>query len=376
MNHFAYRMGARFTARLLGLVLLGFLLLPLAGADTGSRYVPSLWVVTRHALVRLSATDGAELKRVDFSWRLKPKAIAESAIDGEVWVLFRRSLRAWSATGIPLVEVSLSRPRHHGDDNSDGHSQATLAVDVKGGVLWLSRGRRLYRYNLQGKLQARLKFHRRIRAITLDTAHSVLWVATGRTIKAYNATGEKIHGIMLGGWSRVKALAWPNKLSGLWVLRGRRLSRYSADGTRVLDFRLPRRLGRRMTSDGSGALWVVGGGRMARIDSSGLIEFVLRPFAREDDDDRVALVANPGDHSAWVAARHRLAHVSAVGVVLKTIDLNHDDEGEQKRHHHKGRDLGSVYALALWADVIPPRPVMWEPAPRRSKFIIGIPAPG
>ncbi|MGH8126910.1 MAG: RHS repeat-associated core domain-containing protein [Gammaproteobacteria bacterium] len=335
---------------LFGVVVLLALAVPVSGTE--SNYTPSLWVAADQALVRLSADDGTLLDEIDQTGP-PPYAAAESATDGELWVLFHHQLDAWSAEGAPLVSVSLPQDVHV----SALHT--ALAVDTAGGVVWLMGNNTLYRFDMQGNLLGSVETAHWIAGISFDPKHSQLWVAAGNQLTAYAADGSVMGSFALAGHGLIRALAYSDMLSSLWVIRGDDLYRYTvSDGMIATQIDLPYYADRFLAADGSGAVWAGGYGSLSRVDGSGLVEFTLSNLS-DPLSIFVGLVANSSDHSVWLATRPlfwflglgKLIHVGADSTVLQTIHL--DD--------HPGYG-GAVDALALYAAAAPPTLTFTAPA--------------
>src|SRR5262249_58282272 len=65
------------------------------------------------------------------------------------------------------------------------------------------------------------------------------------------------------------------------------------------------------------------------------------------------LVAHPADHAAWVAGHKALVQVSAQGALLQHLEFNGPAPDL--------RLAGTIQAMALYADVIPPSLVFTAP---------------
>jgi len=117
---------------------------------------------------------------------------------------------------------------------------------------------------------------------------------------------------------------------------------YAADG--VLQWETAMDKPPRLASDGQGGVWLATTKDLLRMDHAGQLLFTMQPFAGRDTI--VALVADPADQSAWVASHKALSQVSAQGLTLQqlTFDGSNPDL----------RLAGSIQAVALYADVLPP----------------------
>jgi|GEM_PF-1415290 len=337
----------------------------MGAARAGSNYVPLLWLGAGHSLLRVSATDGALLDRIDTGHH-KVEALATDRVTGTVWMLRHHDLQAYDRTGQQLHDISLDHHVH-----ADAH-HAALAVDHAGGVLWLVGHDRLYRFGLDGDALGTVRPRKEPEALALDRGGSILWTVGHGTATAYgtngqvektfslrSSDGDRKHG--RHGWhGHVEGLAYSPSLQSLWVLGHHQLYRYeTADGTLAAKVSLPHHDAELVAADGSGAVWVAGHHGLARIDGSGAVDLALShiPGLR---GHFVALAADPADQSVWAVSEHALVHVGSGGAVLQTVSL---DEHHHEHGRHHGHDhIGPVRAAALWADTTPPALSVIAPA--------------
>lgn len=245
-----------------------------------------------------------------------------------------------------------------------GDAPAGMAVDAAAGNVWIGIHRRLYRLDLNGSLQATLDLGRGVTGLALDRSRSHLWVAEQRSIVVLDKVGNIVSTVYLSRPDRPTAIAYDAYLDQVWVVFEHELVRYDHNGNQVFDMRLPPKadLDDFLVADGTGGLWAAGDHTVAHFDQSGLLQFSLQPFASDPDNDGDAdhvqkildLVADPLNHSAWVASRRYLKQYSTDSTLLQTVDSHTwlGDSGSDGDHRRD--DNHGIHHVALYADTIPP----------------------
>src|SRR5262249_37783405 len=128
----------------------------------------------------------------------------------------------------------------------------------------------------------------------------------------------------------------------LWIALQKTVRLYDANG--VLQWETAIATLQHLAGDGQGGVWIATDKNLLRMDQSGRLLFTVQPLA--GSDTIVALVADPADRSVWVAGNKALLQVSAQGLLLQHLEFN----GSDPILHLDG----TIQAVALYADVIPP----------------------
>ncbi|MGH8402841.1 MAG: Ig-like domain-containing protein, partial [Gammaproteobacteria bacterium] len=259
-----------------------------------------------------------------------------------------------------------------------------MAVDGLAGNLWIGIDRRLYRLDLNGRLEATLDLHGQIEGLALDVTRSHLWIAEPSQLKVLDKDGNTLFTVPL---ARTQALAYDASLDQVWVVTGHIVSRYDAGGRRVFTARESSDINDHVAPDGQGGLWAAGDATLSYIDAGGNLAFTLTPFASDpahdgDLDHRsriVELVADALNHTAWVTDGRYLEQYSTDSTLKQTIDVksisgNNSDcpaesspsgrgSAEHSEHCDQGRQgdwksfwfgTRGVQHVALYVDTIPP----------------------
>lgn len=351
-----------------------FLLLAFA-ASAGSDVtdVRALWVALQGGVVKISPVDGMVSLRLPGT--PSPQGFAVDQTDEAIWIYGRRTLESFDSQGDSLVDARL--PWDFDDD-----SPAGMAVDNGAGNVWIAVHRKLYRLDMAGNVAGVIHLSSEAEALSLDASQSQLWVAERREVELFDATGKNVGGFDLNRHLHPAALAYDAYLKQTWVLSDEDLERVGATGQVTLQARLPEGLDRFLAPDGRGGLWVAGERSLAYVDQTGTAQFTLEPFdipgdplrdhggwdGGDDSHGIVDLVADPLDHSAWVAGRATLAEVSTGGSVKQTVAIpfpkdceergdgrgdRRCDPGSDRWLDHGGEDRG-IRRLALYVDTTPP----------------------
>lgn len=360
------RLGSRRLARSLRVVV-SLVLVPLLGvaAPTADHRARVLWVSADQSVFEVSPIDGTPA--LELASLPHVQALAVDQRTDHVWVYSRRHLQAYDAQGNMLADVT---PPHDFDDD---HNVA-MAVDGKAGNVWLASGHRLYRFDLTGALIDTIRLHRAPTAMSVDPTHSELWLATDDSLVVLDQSGATVTTVDLHPLhEHPEALSYDATLDQVWVSFHHGLARYDQTGAQVFSVRLDHDPDDLLAPDGQGNVWVADGSTLAHVNQSGSIDFTLRPFAElnygenHDAHSILGLVADPLNHTAWVASRRHLQQYATDSTLLQTVDSQSwldntapGDKGEDGPGDHWndwgwfGRDHQGVHRVALYVDTIPP----------------------
>src|SRR5262245_4062953 len=299
--------------------------------------VHALWVVGADAMVKIASADGT----VVFAIPGAPDVhtVAVDARRGVLWAYGDSTLLAYSFNGTFVRSVPISQP--------NGHS--ALAVNADDGTVWLGINKALLHLDAQGHVLRTIPLAENVQALALDTTAARLWVGTQRTVSAYNDAGSLVASIQLGTNPGVQDIALDVASGALWIALQKTVRLYEANG--VLQWETAIATLQHLASAGQSAVWIATDKNLLRMDQSGRLLFTLQPLA--GSDTIVALVADPADRSAWVAGHKALTQVSAQGLLLQHLEFNGSDPTL--------RLDGTIQAVTLYADVIPPNLVFTAP---------------
>ena len=336
----------------------------------------ALWVNVTRSVIKISPVNGTP--ELELAGLPLVEALAVNQHHNQVWVYGHSRLWAFDSQGRQLVNKWLPREIH--GDRLDG-----MVVDGQAGNLWIGFDRRLYRLDLTGKLEAKFDLHRGIKGLALDTTRSHLWVAEHGQLAVLDKDGSAL--FTLPQELPPQALAYDAVLDQVWLVSGRRVSRYDAGGRQVFTARESIDINDHVATDGQGGLWAAGATTLSYIDAGGNLAFTLTPFAHDPDHDSdsdhrgriVDLVADPSNHTAWVAGARHLEQYATDSTLKQTIDVrsftgNDQDCAAESRpsghgsnersdhceHAHWSSWQGSwfgdrvVHHMALYVDTIPP----------------------
>lgn len=346
-----------------------------ASTDLTQHEARALWVAAQRDLYKVAPDSGAAAALAVLR---HPQALAVDALHDVLWVYRQGSLDAFDAAGKNVVDVALPRNVEHGD-------HPRLAVDGASGVVWLAMGPTLHRMDQKGQWQASYRLRHEIQALALDTKRAWLWVAQDGTIAAFDNSGHQQLERTLERRAPSLALAYDAKLDQLWLMDDHGLTRLAADGTATLAAKVKGDLTNSIAADGAGGLWAAGEGALAHFDGAGVQQFVLVPLVRneprqpveqgvlgriadqwndwwrgEGNEDRItAIVADPLNHSAWVAGRRYVVQIGVDAKRLQWLDSrswtpnreNQPDSHDQGQHEGEGQ---GIHGIALYVDTAPP----------------------
>jgi RHS repeat-associated protein len=338
-----------------------------------------LWVSADQSVFEVSPLDGTpalELARLPHV-----QALAVDPQTDHLWVYSRRHLQAYDAQGNVLVDVALRQ------GFEEDHA-VSLAVDGKAGNVWLATGHRLYRFDLAGTLIDTIRLHRTPVAMSVDPSRSHLWLAEDYSLAVLDQTGATVTTVDLHALHQhPETVSYDATLDQVWVGFRHGLARYDQTGAQVFSTRLDHDLDDFLAPDGEGNVWLADGSTLAHVDQSGAVDFKLRPFAElnhhEDHDGHhlVDLVADPLNHTVWVASHRYLQQYATDSTLLQTVDSqtwlpqtgpgDGDDRGDHRGNDRDrtwtdwgwfGRDHQGVHHVALYVDTVPPTVSVTSPA--------------
>ncbi|MBU6469671.1 MAG: hypothetical protein KGQ68_03140, partial [Gammaproteobacteria bacterium] len=277
-----------------------------------------LWVNATRSVFKVSPVNGTP--ELELAGLPLVQALAVDQRNDHLWVYSHRHLWAFDSQGQQLVSEWLSREIH-------GEDPVGMEVDGQAGNLWIGMPSRLYRLNLDGKVKATIDLNHGIGNLTLDPTRSHLWVGERRQLVVLDKDGDSLFTVPLE--RSPQALVYDASLDQVWVVSGHTVSRYDATGNQVLAIRESGDINDHIAPDGQGGLWATGDTTLSYIDASGNLAFTLTPFAsdpdHDDDMDRrgriVDLVADPLNHTAWVADARYLEQYATDSTLKQTIDI-------------------------------------------------------
>ena len=278
-----------------------------------------LWVNATRSVFKVSPVNGTP--ELELAGLPLVEALAVDQRNDHVWVYSHRHLWAFDSQGLQLVNEWL--PGEIGGDVPAG-----MVVDGQAGNLWIGVDTRLYRLDLTGKVLATLNLRRGVEGLAFDPSRSHLWVAERRQLVVLDKLGTTLFTLPLE--HQVEALAYDDNLDQVWMVSGRTVSRYDASGNRVFTIQEPGDINNHIAPDGQGGLWAAGDTTLSYIDESGNLAFMLTPFVGDpghdgDSDHRgriVDLVADPLNHTVWVADARYLKQYSTDSILKLTVDVS------------------------------------------------------
>jgi hypothetical protein len=337
----------------------------------------ALWVNADRSVFKISPVDGSP--ELELASLPDVQALAVDETDDHVWVYSHKHLWAYDSEGNVLVNEALPHD-FHGDEPSG------MVADGTAGNLWIGIHRKLYQFNLNGTLQAILDLDREIEGLTLDPTRSHLWIAERDQLVVLDKAGNTLFTVPVPRHPDV--LAYDANLDQVWVVSGRYVTRYETSGSQAFTVRIHADINDHIAPDGQGNLWAAGDSTLSYLNPSGSIAFTLTPFASDPDQDGdsnrihhiVGLVADPLNHTAWVADGRYLEQYATDGTLKQTIDIQsfagsnscsdkntshnaiqgyrHDNNDGCGNNHGWWSDFwhGSrgLHHVALYVDTIPP----------------------
>lgn len=285
---------------------------------SATREARVLWVSGTRSVFMVSPVNGTP--ELELAGLPLVQALAVNQQNNHLWVYSHRHLWAFDSLGNQHVNEWLSR-EIQGDD------PVGMVVDARAGNLWIGVQTRLYRLDLNGKIKATLDLHRQIESLSLDTTRSQLWIAERRQLAVLDEVGTTLFTVPLE--RDPQALAYDAGLDQVWVVSGHTVSRFDAGGNQVFTTRESGDINDHIAPDGQGGLWAAGDATLSYVDASGNLAFTLTPFASDPDHDgdmghrgRIAdLVADPLNHTVWVAGARHLEQYATDSTLKQTIDV-------------------------------------------------------
>lgn len=294
---------ARKRSRLLVVVsvtsLIGFALSWLsAGFLAVASDTSALWVAESRGVLSLSQADGV----AEFEVAANPDARA-IAVDGQhktLWVFSGQVLRSYDLSGALKSTTPLSPPEGN---------PAILTVDPQARRIWLAVQSQVYLLDDAGQLLKQFRLPQPVTDISLDRRKSRLWLAYKNTLLIYDQEGNQITQIGAQDLKVIRALDYDIKHNQIWVAADDTLRRYTPEGTVAFtaqnswfnDIQF-------IAADQQGGLWAASARQLASLNVSGGVSFLVTPFAGASPDFVVDLIADPKNHSVWVASPQRLSH--------------------------------------------------------------------
>ena len=355
-------------------ILVPLLIIASGSADHGARV---LWVNADRSVFKISPVDGSP--ELELASLPDIQALAVDETDDHVWVYSHKHLWAYDSQGNQLVNEALPHDFHGGEPSG-------MVADGTAGDLWIGIHRKLYLFNLSGTLQATVDLDHGIEGLTLDSARSHLWIAERDQLVVLDKTGSTLFTVPLDRPADV--LAYDSDLDQVWVVSGRTVTRYDANGNQSFTAKVRGDIDDRIAPDGQGNLWAAGDGTLSYLDQSGSVAFTLTPFAGDPEQNGdidgihhiVDLVADPLNHTAWVANGRYLEQYATDGTLKQAVDIqsftgsnscsdqntshnavqghHHDGNGDCGDHHGRWSDFWhgrpGIRHVALYVDTVPP----------------------
>ena len=314
-------------------------LIPILPAQTSP--APSgavVWIAGQHEILKLDTDMGEVVHRIPDTTGMR--ALAVDPVRGTLWAFGTGLLAAYDPDGELLLSAALAL-------ETDSEA-ARLLVDGADGSVWLAAGARLQRFAGDGTPQLNLAFDTVLTAVALDRKRRHLWVAHAPgVLSAYGVDGSPAGGLELDGIGTVDALAYDTELDAVWVAGDGRLQRYDAAGERHFD--QPFFSVTHLAVGGEGRLWAATNKQLFHLHHTGLVFFELQPFGGRAAI--IDLIADPSDHTAWLATVQEAAQVTAEGALARHLNFRGPD--------HPGR----LWVLALYAPRQPPEISILAPEP-------------
>ena len=332
-----------------------------------SDQVNALWVAESSGVIKVATVDGEVLLEIEDAGYTS--AVAVDHERSLLWAFGKGTLRAYGLDGVLQLQtevdlkergkdgpncqdVSSSYNDHENLDDgcyedggdfeySDHKKVVNLVVDSNTGALWLSLHKTLYYFDQSGNYLSSTSFDDVIHAITFSAPLNRLWIAVSKKILT-TTDGSTIDFTGIDQNRRISDLAFDDELGQLWINAGKQLVRYTADGELV--FEKPFKHLKVVEPDGTGGIWLATKHKLYRMDSSGLVHIEMRPFQGFGEGRTIDIVADPSDHTAWVASKHGVKHIGRDGEILHTLIVE----------KNKGEHRIKIQDLAIYSDSVAP----------------------
>lgn len=310
-----------------------FLLLAFA-ASAGVQDARVLWVTLPGSVLRVSPLDGSVAMQL--TGLKQPGSLVVEGTNDSVWIYGQKGILGYDAQGNLLVSLSLP-------NNFHGGTPAGMAVDNAAGNIWIAIKKDLYRLDMGGNLKADIALPYNANGLSLDAADSRLWVAEQGGIQTFDSAGNAGLNLTLSADNPPTAIAYDATLKQAWVLFAGSVERLDAAGNVAASAALASDLSQFIAADREGGAWVVGQQNLAHLDTTGQAQFLGQPFAGLSGGNALVLVADPLDHSAWVANTLHLRHYGSNGGFISEATL--------PTGPGNGNGLNQV---GLYVDTVPP----------------------
>lgn len=341
-----------FMRKLMCLVVLVGSMGAYAATSPNPEHIGALWVAESDGVLKIATADGRVLFEIPNADNIE--TIAVDDVRTTLWGYGCGFLNAYDFDGVHYISVPVTSENNNkktkgkqcgkGKDNVHryGGSDVALIVNPSDGGVWLGVDESLLHYDLEGQLLAEVKLDEEIETLSLDVNNGIVWVTDEETVTGYDQTHAVVSQFTIPGKEEIEAVEFDPSLNGLWIASEESLALYDDYGIQLATFGLED-IGS-LAVDGQGNLWAAGEKTLYRLDASGLIYFSLDPFSGHDEKRIVDLVADPGDHSVWLASKKQIVQITAQGVSQNVLDF--------KSH---------IGDLALYRDTVSPQIEFIEP---------------
>lgn len=166
----------------------------------------------------------------------------------------------------------------------------------------------------------------------------------------------------MGAAAYIRGIDFDHSRDELWLTYNGVIQRYSPDGLRLFSKNTNTGI-QNIAADGAGNLWVgtgLGGPdtQVNQYDADANLLLTASPFAGDVSDNHIINIsADWADHSVWVMAKDKIAHVSAAGTVNRIVRL--DDLGSD--------DTVRFFVPRVYTDLISPQ--IWIEYPEQDTYL-------
>ena len=280
---------------------------------------PALWVAQTQGTLKVQ--DGAVALEIPSA-----AAVEALAVDGQrkrVWAYAGKQLLAYDFDGHPVSATTIDVP---------AGNPVLLAVDTRAERVWLAVQTQLQLFDGQGRTLWHTRLPNPVAAMTVDAARSQLWVAHKGTLQVHDASGEQLAVIATPDIKFIYALDYDARLDEVWVAADDTVRRFAPGGAQVFSASvssMPKLTA--IASDQDGVLWVTDSRQVARLNSTGAMDFAVAPALDALGPYVVSLVADAQDRSAWIATQRRVAHYGADGALRGEFAVDGGDPSRVTR---------------------------------------------
>ncbi|MGH8629842.1 MAG: hypothetical protein ACREU7_03625, partial [Burkholderiales bacterium] len=274
---------------------------------------PVLWVAQSQGILKVQ--DGAVALEIPSA-----AAVEALAVDGQrrrVWAYAGKQLLSYDFDGHPISATTLDAP---------AGNPVLLAVDTRAERVWLVVQTQLQLFDGQGRTLWQARLPNPVAGMTVDAARSQLWVAHKGTLQVYDAAGERLAELATPDIKLIHALDYDARLDQVWVAADDTVRRFAPNGSQAFSAVLgllakPTAI----AADQDGGLWVTDSRQVARVSSTGAVDFAVAPSLDAHGPFVVSLAADARDHSAWIATQRSVAHYDADGALVGELALDGGD---------------------------------------------------